>query len=242
MPGISFAALSEHGLAPTNNDAYCAERIGKFVVCALADGLPAHPHGGAASTAAIEALRETIRNTPGPARDVLIAAVRKADAAVGALAKTTPRHAGLATTLVACLIDDRNVCTALAVPEGNAMIVTGTTAEPAAVAARTRRPPGYRPAPAAGPEAPSLSGMVSHVLGAPYRLKDADLVEFVLGDEYLLLGSDGLTGLLGSGVITGLIRDAGPDLGVACEKLVQEAMRAGAEHTITVVLARGPGK
>jgi len=81
--------------------------------------------------------------------------------------------------------------------------------------------------------------MVAHVLGAPYRLKNTDVMEFVLGDEFLFLGSDGLTRFLPPASIASLVRRSEGNPGAACERLIQEAMRAGSESTITVVLAHG---
>lgn len=240
MPGISYSALSEHGLRPENDDAFFTGRIGDYVVCAVADGVPEHPDGAASSRAAVDAFRESLKGSRGTARELLVAAVRKADAAVGALSGSAPRHAGLATTLTACLIDPKNTCTLLDISGKNAIVINGATAEYAAAAARSRRP-ATRPATSARPPEPSLAGMVSHVLGAPYRLKESDPVEFVLGDEYLLIASDGLTDHLNAGAIAAIVRDSGGSPDAACERLVQEAMRVGSESTITVVLVHGTG-
>ena len=240
MPGISYSALSEHGVRPENDDAFITAQIGDYVVCAVADGVPGHPDGAAASRTAIDAFRESLKGPRGTARELLVAAVRKADAAVGALSPSTPGHKAPATTLTACLIDRKNTCTLLDIAGTNALVINGATAEYAAAAARSRRPASL-PAPAARPPEPSLAEMVSHVLGAPYRLKDSDPVEFVLGSEFLLIASDGLTDHLDAGAIAAIVRDAGGSSDAACERLVQEAMRAGSESTITVILVHGAG-
>jgi serine/threonine protein phosphatase PrpC len=232
MTTIKFAALSEHGLRPRNDDAYCAEKIGDYYVFALAGGLAGHPYGDVASTTAIEALRSAVKTTRGSAREVLLAAVRKADAEIASLSAKSPKHASLVTQLVACLIDKKQVCTVLDVGDKNCTVITGTTVGPAGSRAGTKTPAG----PAANPQPPSLSEMVSHVLGEPYRLKDSSFSEFVLGDEFLLLSSDGLTDALSREAIATVVRNADGNIEVACEKLVQEALSAGSDSTITVIL------
>jgi protein phosphatase len=234
MTAIKFAALSEHGMRPRNDDAYCAEKIGDYYVFAIADGLAGHPFGDVASTTAIEALKSAVTTTRGSAREVLMAAVRKADVEIASLSAKSPRHASLVTQLVACLIDKKRVCTVLDVADKNCTIITGTTVGHAGSIAGAGHPPRT-----SEPQPPSLSEMVSHVLGEPYRLKDTSFSEFVLGDEFLLLGSDGLTDVLSEEAIAGIVRKSDGNIEVACEKLVQEAMTAGSENTITVVLVHG---
>ena len=238
MPGITFSALSERGLSPLNDDAYCAEQIGRYFVCAVADGVAGHPDGGLASRTAIDTFAKTIRETQGSAREILMTAVRKADAAVSALSEKTPKREPLATTLVACLIDDKGTCTAIDIP-GNVFVIGAKSVRTAAEAGRSHNPPGLGDPKHASPLQPDLSEMVAHVLGAPYRLKDSDFTEFVLGTDYLLLGSDGLTSVLTAETIASLVRVSAGNLEVACEKLVQEATRADSESTITVVLVHG---
>jgi serine/threonine protein phosphatase PrpC len=81
--------------------------------------------------------------------------------------------------------------------------------------------------------------MISHVLGAPHRLKDLDFSEFFLGDGYLVLCSDGLTQVLKKEAIGIIIGKNDGNLETACEEMVNEAMTAGSESTITVILVHG---
>jgi len=241
MSGIDFSALSERGLRPRNDDAFCAERIGKYFVFAVADGLAGHAYGDIASKTAIDALKGAVKNTGGPARDAIMEGVRNAEAEIRALSQQSPEHAGLATKLVACLIDEKMQCTVLDVGDRNCHVIAGSTIEHAGTAAKSRRPPGSTPAPYADPKPPSLADMVAHVLGEPHRMKESDFSRFVLRDEYLLLSSDGMTDVLSEDAIAGIVRKTDGNLEVACEKLVQEAMQAGSESTITVVLAHVKG-
>jgi len=242
MPGIEFSALSERGLRTQNDDAFCAEKFGNYYfLFAIASGLASHPYGGLASMTALAALIETVKNTKAPARDILLAGIRKADAEVRAIS-TLPEHTGLTTKIVAGLIDDNRNCTILDIGNRNCTIITGSTIGHAADTARSRQPPGARQSSSAAPKPPALSDMISHVLGPPYRIRETDVSEFVLGDEFLLLSSDGLTGSVNDETIAAIVRKNGNNLAVSCEKLVQEAMNAGSENTITVVLVQGTGK
>jgi len=242
MSRIEFSALSEHGLSDRNDDAYCAEQIGDYFVLAIADGLAGHPNGSLASVTAIEAFRKAIKNTTGPAREVLLAGVRHADAAIRTLSERSPDHTCLATSLIACLIDKKMQCTILDPGEKNCIVITERTVENARKAAMSRHTHGSGSVPYTAPPPPSLSEMISHVLGAPRRLKATDFSEFMLGEEFLLLSSDGLTDVLRDDAIAAIVRKNAGNLGVACEVLVQEAMKAGSGSTITVVLShRSPG-
>lgn len=240
MSPVGFSALSERGLREHNDDAYCAEQIGSYYLFALAEGLAGHPYGGLASRTALDALKNAVKNTTGTAQEMLVAGIRQAEADVRAESKTSPEHAGLVTTLIACLIDKKMVCTVLDTGGRNCLIITRNTIGNARTTAKARHLPGT-PAAAvhAGPRFPLLSDMVSHVLGEPYRMKDMDFPEFVLEDEYLLLSSGGLTDYLDTSAIAEIVRNNKGSPDAACEALVQEAMKAGSERTITVILVKG---
>jgi len=238
MSRIEFFARSERGLRTRNDDAYCAEQVGDYFLFGVAGSPPGHLSGDIASRTAIEALKTAVVNRSDSSRDTLITGVRNADAEVRALSLKSHEHAGLTTKLVACLIDKSMECTVLDIGEGNCIVVSGSTIEPARRFARFRKPPGSRHEEGAPPH-PLLSDMISHVLGAPHRLKDMDFSEFFLGDGYLVLGSDGLTQVLKKESIAIIIGKNEGNLETACEEMVKEAMKAGSESTVTVVLVHG---
>lgn len=238
MIPLTYSALSERGLRPKNDDATFAGRIGNSSVFIIADGMQGHAHNDYVNTIAIQAVTDALHASGGSPRDALEAGIRAADEKIRDLAGKFQNSAGYATKLVACTIDDDLWCTALDTGDGNCRVITETTIEDAQAAARSRTPYTSR-AGGQDPEPPVLSDMISHVLGAPRRLKAADFPQFMLRDEYLLLSSDGLTDHLGETAIADIVRTRGQDSpGAATEALIQEALRAGSESTITVILIR----
>jgi len=234
MSDFMFSALSERGMRTRNDDAYCAEKIGDYFVFALAAGLAGHPYGDIASMTVIEALRSAIKNIAGPPQQVLMTAVRKAEEEIRILSLRSPEYTAFSTKLVACLADKQGVFTVLDIGEGNCRIISENSIENARNIARARHPPGFHE----DPQPQSLSSMVSFVLGDLHRIRNEDLSEFILGNDYLLLSSDGLTDVLKKDETAAIVRKLGEDPDAACEMLVQEAMKAGSERTITVILVR----
>jgi serine/threonine protein phosphatase PrpC len=150
MSRLDFFALSERGLRERNDDAYCAEEAGDWFLFAIADGLASHPYGNIASMTAAGALRSAVKNAP--AREVLAAGIRKADAEVRALSRRSPAHTGLATQLVACLIDRSMECTVIDVTGKSCLLIGKKSIRSAQDAARAAHPPG--PGQQAPPRAP----------------------------------------------------------------------------------------
>lgn len=241
MSPLEFSALSERGMRERNDDAFCAEKIGSYYLFAIAEGLPTLPYGDLASRTAIDALRAIVKKTKGSAQEILIAGIRQAEANVRALAQH-PKHAGLATTLVACLVDTKMNCTVLDIGDRNCMVITQASTDNARAIAKARHLPGSPAAAHPAPRPPALSDMISHVLGEPYRMKDAEFPAFVLGNEFLLISSGGLTDVLDKEAIAAIVRKNEGSIDAACETLVQEAMKAGSERTITAVLVHGSRK
>jgi protein phosphatase len=238
MSRLDFFALSERGLRERNDDAWCAEKVGDRYIFALADGLAGHPYGDIASLTAINTLKGAVNTAP--AAKVLAAGIRQAEAEVQALSRQSPEHTGLATQLVACLIDRNLACTVIDVMGKSCMLIGKKSIRTARDASRAEHPPGSGPV--AAPPSPSLADMISHVLGEPHRLKDTDFSPFTLHDEFLLLATDGLTDFLSRETIAAIVRENRSSPEAACQALVREAMQAGSDRTITVVLVhRTPG-
>jgi protein phosphatase len=145
----------------------------------------------------------------------------------------------MGTEIIACLVDDNLDCTALDIGDGSIYIINAdgiTTPRERAASAiagqdtRLREGTGQNP---------PLSKMVSHALGEPRVLKDNDFTELNVRDSFLLLSSDGLYDYVKKDTIQDIVMENGSNLEAACEELIQKALSAGSDGTITVVLVRG---
>ena len=151
----------------------------------------------------------------------------------------THERAGMGTQISACLVDDNLNCTALDIGDGSIYIINSDGI----------RTPRDHPAPEStghvrsSREQPGqknlLSKMVSHALGEPRVLKDSDFTELNIRDSFLLLNSDGLYDFVKKDTIQDIIMENGNNLEASCEELIQKALSAGSDGTITVVLVRG---
>ncbi len=238
MAQIRFMALSERGIQENNADSFCAERIGRCYVFAVADGLAGHPSGRMASDIAISSLNSAIQKQYGSPKITLENAVHDADARIRQQSEEVRERSGMGTQIVACLVDDNLDCTALDIGDGSIYIINSDGIKPP----REYFPqgitgPGNNPREITGQ--PPLSRMISHALGEPRVLKDNDFIHLNIRDSFLLLSSDGLYDFVKKDTIQDIVMENGNNLETSCEELIQQALSAGSDGTITVVLVRG---
>jgi serine/threonine protein phosphatase PrpC len=86
-----------------------------------------------------------------------------------------------------------------------------------------------------------FKNVILQALGAQPELVPVTGSVRIFRDDVVLLCSDGLSGKLRAEDIQRIVADAGEDLRLACEQLVDEANKRGGEDNITVVLARIAG-
>ena len=84
--------------------------------------------------------------------------------------------------------------------------------------------------------------VILQALGAQTELAPATARIQIRQGDMLLLCSDGLSGKLRNEDIRRIIAESNGDLGLACDKLVEQANHRGGEDNITVVLARFTGE
>jgi len=118
---VEFFAISEKGVREKNEDAYLAEKIGKYYVFAVADGMGGHAYGEIASKIAIMELKETIRRFDDEPKNLLKKAFEKANTEILAYSKIVGARMG--TTLVACLLDENGKCTIANVGDSRAYLI-----------------------------------------------------------------------------------------------------------------------
>jgi PPM family protein phosphatase len=239
MAQLHFSALSDRGIRSINNDAFCAEKIGNYYVFGVAEGPTDTMYGGAASRIAISCLKENSKNQTNSPAVALARAVHESDARISAHAAASPDRTMDATHLSACLIDDALECTILDTGEGNAYLVSHDSIQVPREHAVSRhlQAPGF-------PEQDNdsekkLEGMISHTLGEPRILAKTDFVMVNIANHFLLFSSGGLHDYVKKDRIAEIVLQNGENVEASCEFLLQEALSAGSDRTITLVLIHG---
>jgi serine/threonine protein phosphatase PrpC len=241
MPRVSFFALSEKGLRDNNEDSYCAERIGDYYVFAVADGLGGHACGEVASGIAIECLKNAVKFYDGDPKTLLRDAIFDTDEKILAQSEKSPEKRGMATTLIAACVDEDLNCTVVNVGDSRAHIIkhenVRTTKDQSVVQELVD----------SGEILPEdawqhpLSNVLSQALGDPESVISPDFYEVNLRDTFLLLSSDGLHDYVKKERIQEIVLSYGENVEKSVKVLVEEALSAGSDDNITVVLIHGVG-
>ncbi|MDD4137577.1 MAG: protein phosphatase 2C domain-containing protein [Methanoregula sp.] len=236
---MSFYASSEIGLRDNNEDSYCAERIGDYYVFAVADGLGGHACGEVASSIAIECLKNAVKFYEGDLKTMLRDAVFDADEQILAQSEKSPKKRGMATTLIAACVDDDLNCTVVNVGDSRAHIITQDEVK------TTKDHSVVNELADSGEIAPEdvwqhpLSNVLTQALGDPESVVKPDFYDVNLRDTFLLLTSDGLHDYIRKERIREIVFANGNDVTKSCRELVKEALAAGSDDNITIVLAYG---
>lgn len=239
MSRVSFYASSEIGLRDNNEDSYCAERIGDYYVFAVADGLGGHACGEVASSIAIECLKNAVKFYEGDLKTMLRDAVFDADEQILAQSEKSPKKRGMATTLIAACVDDDLNCTVVNVGDSRAHIITQDEVK------TTKDHSVVNELADSGEIAPEdvwqhpLSNVLTQALGDPESVVKPDFYDVNLRDTFLLLTSDGLHDYIRKERIREIVFANGKDVTKSCRELVKEALAAGSDDNITIVLAYG---
>ena len=172
---------------------------------------------------------------------VLGAAVHEAEARIDVQVKKSPGMDRDATHLSACLLVDTLDCTILDIGEGSAYLIDRDgiwvpRTYPSAV--QVKEP---------GPGSPDdreenrLPDMISRTLGEPHVMRKSDFVTVNIRSIFLLISSGGLHDYVRKERIAEIVLRNEENVETSCEQLLQEALKAGSERTITVVLVHGQG-
>lgn len=229
MGRVHYFALSERGLQAINNDAFCAEKVGKFHVFAVAGERIGGPAGRLAGDIAIQTLKNAAqRNSRDPA-EILENAVTEADHMIGQRSSRDREHAGMGTDLCACLVDESLDCTILDTGNGSVYYVSPGIG----IVLPSEIPFADK---AAGP---IRKRIISHTLGEPYILKGTELRKVNLQHSFIILSSAGLYDFAKREDIRAIVEKNGENVETSCEDLKNLALRAGSERTITMVVLHG---
>lgn len=220
------------GRRPTNEDAYLsAEALGLFVV---ADGMGGHNAGEVAADIAVRTIQRAIERGGADPGSRLGDAVREANREILAAAGRDDACAGMGTTVVAVLADERSVhvagvgdSRAYLLRQGNFVQLTQDDTWVAHAAAEGL---------ATGADHP-MRHVLTKVVGLRPDLEvQVGRAAFETGDV-LLLCSDGLHGALPDGYLADALSASGSAEETA-NALVADAVGVGATDNITVVVVQ----
>jgi protein phosphatase len=249
---ISYQAITDVGRKRKGNEdsLYVNPEQRLYVV---ADGMGGHAAGEVASKVAVDSINEFVCLTGGD-EDItwpfgldqtisfdgnrLKSAIQYANRKVLEATREKKEYLGMATTVVAVLVDG-TVANLAHVGDSRGYLVRNTELrqlttdhswvneqiEMGAIAPEQAR-------------SHPLRNVVTRALGGkPELLVDLQMHKIESGDT-LLLCSDGLTTMLPDDEIVRVIREAGPDIKKTAQALVDEANERGGEDNITVLLVR----
>lgn len=235
MSGIHFFALSERWSSASNNDAFCAVKIGDYHIFGVAAGLSDQPGLDSASGIAISSLIDAVRGMKGSPAAALNAAVHDCEARIKARRAVSSGISRDSTHLSACIVNDSLESTILDTGEGDILLVTGEGIFVPRIYPKVSTPPD------SGFLWPSgqKKEIISHSLGEPHILNPSDFVAVNIRDLFLIISSEGLHDFVNREQIRKIILANGENVETSCQQLVQEAQRAGSERTITIVIVHG---
>jgi protein phosphatase len=171
-----------------------------------------------------------------PQVNLMVTAVKLANRTVCKLAQEKPEYSGMGTTIVACLIEERNAAIvhvgdsrAYLLRDGKLNVVTEDHSwvqeqiREQLLTEEEARNHRWR-------------NVITRALGNRYEVEvDWQVVELEPGDT-LLLCTDGLSGSVAEERIAALLSQAEEDAQVTCDLLIEEANRGGGPDNITTVL------
>lgn len=245
---ISYGFQTDTGrVRGHNEDAVgAAPDLGLFLV---ADGMGGHAAGEVASRMAVDATVRAVREcagngqlgTPDGIRDVLLDAVRKANADVFSESVANHRARGMGTTLTAILLaDDRYHIAHVGDSRGYRVRggeIVRITRDHSYVEELVRK--GMLSS--ADARTHPQRNIVTRSVGTQEGLEaDYRTGEVRAGDVYLLC-SDGVSGELEDGEILEIVEAERADLQNTCDELVRRANEAGGRDNSSVVLVRVDG-
>src|ERR1700683_3931033 len=228
--------LSDAGCVRQNNED-CYLISSKDHVYIVADGMGGAQAGEHASKLAVETVASVIQNASLPDAETLFQAFREANSRVMKAAASDPELEGMGTTLVAALESGPELLIASVgdsrVYTYNGHDLTCITEDQTWVNEVGRR--------LGIDEAALKTHPMRHVLtmaiGVSPELRVHSYSVRPHPGELILLSSDGLHGVIESGVIADKLSGNG-SLQAKCERLIEAAKQAGGPDNITVVLLR----
>jgi serine/threonine protein phosphatase PrpC len=235
---LQYFGRSEKGKRDNNEDAFLAEKIGDFWIFAVADGLGGHMAGEQASAMALKILRDEVARGIADPKDLLELIAYQIHDSILTEAATDRKLYGMATTLVAALVDESGSCTVMNIGDSRAYMIQN------GVIKHTRDQNMVGDLVASGQITEkealnhSLRTVLDQALGDPDSVIEPAFYETIFSDGWLILSSDGFHDFVRKGKILEIVAAGGTPVEV-CGKLIEEAYIGGSDDNVTVLVVRG---
>ena len=224
-----------------NEDTFDMQQIGDHLAAfAVADGLGGLPAGEVASRLAVTALMDTVRTlssidmicTAAQMKEILTKGFFAASQAIEDYGSQNPDHKGMATTLVAALINDANEGVIAYVGDSRAYSgenkLVQITEDHSLVQELFRRGLITQEAARLHPDKNVVSRVVSEIPVNP------DMRDFCIEKNTLLLCTDGLTDALTDEEIFSEMKEM--DVNRICTALIERALQVNRDNTTIIVI------
>jgi protein phosphatase len=235
---LQYFGRSEKGKRDNNEDAFLAEKIGDYWLFAVADGLGGHMAGEQASAMAVKILRDEAAMGIDDPKDALEQIAYQIHDSILAEALTDRKFYGMATTLIAALVDESGGCTVMNIGDSRAyMIQNGAIRH-----TRDQNMVGDLVASGQITEEEALNHplrtVLDQALGDPDSVIEPAFYVNTLSDGWLILSSDGFHDFVRKEKIME-ITAAGETPEEVCGKLIEAAYEGGSDDNVTVVVVEG---
>lgn len=228
--------MTDAGPRSTNEDTCLVDtRAGLFIV---ADGMGGHNAGEVASAMAVEEIARTVAEARHRGADVLVGAVRAANARILAEASDRPECAGMGTTVTAMLVDGDRV-SVVSVGDSRLYRLRADRLEQL-----TRDDSWVRQLEDEGSplsredlQRHPMRHVLTEVVGVRPDMEAPVTVEDLHAGDVLLLSSDGLHGVLPAEDLAAELRATAP-AAVLADQLVRRAVAGGATDNVTALVVR----
>jgi protein phosphatase len=237
---LQYCGRSEKGKRDNNEDAFLAEKIGDYWLFAVADGLGGHMAGERASAIALKILHDEVEKgiTDPKARLEEIALTIHGE--IQRQAETNRNYFGMATTLVAALVNEKERAYVMNIGDSRAYLIGDIirhTKDQSVVESFIELGEITREEARCHP----LRNMILQALGDPDSNILPDFHEADISNGFILLSSDGLHDHVDKEAIGQIVRSYQEDLSLACDTLIEKALECGSDDNITVVILHEHG-
>jgi PPM family protein phosphatase len=235
--GLQYFGRSEKGKRDNNEDAFFAEKIGDYWLFAVADGLGGHMAGEQASAMAVKILRDEVAMGINDPKDTMELIAYQIHDSILTEAAIDRKFYGMATTLVAALIDQSGSCTVMNIGDSRAYTIQNGVIKHT----RDQNMVGDLVSSGQITEEEALNHplrtILDQALGDPDSVIEPVFYESILSDGWMILSSDGFHDFVRKARILEIVSD-GETPKEVCRKLIKAAYEGGSDDNVTVVVIR----